>query len=92
MSPPFSLMAKKFDMMLLVIKYTVGRSFMIIKISKGITIALFGQKLLHFWRMGGFLPIGAFVMGRVCACSLRNRLVYDYMHYLSLVRPWITPY
>ena len=45
------------------------------KIPKGIQIALLVQKLWRFLLNGWILPIGGASSGRVCACSLRSRLV-----------------
>ena len=35
-----------------------------------------GSKVTGIWVKGGILPSGGVALGRVCACSLRSRLIY----------------
>ena len=59
-------------MVLSVIKYTM---FQCLGLSKSRRASKSLQKLLQFWWTGGILHSGGVASRRVCACSLRSRLV-----------------
>ena len=43
-----------------------------------------GSKVIAVFLDGGTLPIGGVALGRVCACSLRSRLVKNFSTTLNL--------
>ena len=65
-------------------KLTILHRFGAFQIRKNLKIARLLQNLRPFYQTGRILPSGEVALGRVCACSLRNRLVYLKLYIIQI--------